>query len=92
MSRFYEEIYCYFKFQPKEPRIVLFSFIYAFKNTLSCALTLQSNHAERYAIHQLTNAIGIVAMSDHISGNVKSATNPNMRKTVQKIFFSTPPS
>lgn len=45
------------------------------------------NQSLRYATHQLTTAIGIVATRAHQRERVKSASRPKAAKTIQKIFF-----
>ena len=46
------------------------------------------NQSLRYAIHQLTYTIGIVAASAHHNGKMKSAARPSTVKLIQKIFRS----
>jgi hypothetical protein len=46
------------------------------------------NQSLRYAIHQLTYTIGIVAAKAHHSGKMKSAAKPSTVKLIQKIFRS----
>jgi hypothetical protein len=48
------------------------------------------NQSLRYAIHQLRNAMGIVAPKAHQTGKMKSAASPSTVKLIQKIFRSMP--
>lgn len=47
------------------------------------------NHSLRYATHQLTMPIGIVAKSPHKIGRVKSAIKPSAVNVIQKTLRST---
>jgi len=47
---------------------------------------LRQNQSLRYATHQLTQAMGMVAMSAQIRGRVKSANSPSRIKLIQKTF------
>ena len=54
---------------------------------VACHVPAQ-NQSLRYAIHQLTYTIGMVAANAHHNGRIKSAANPSTVKLIQKIFRS----